>query len=109
MTYTRLPLLFMTLLLALAVHLQWTGASTLVDAPQECVECEVVEFPDLTPSDAYGVLMHSFEVAGDPPDSFVADIRRRPAREARPEWVAGYPALRRPDAPRVLLRPPRLV
>ncbi|WP_018412723.1 hypothetical protein [Methyloversatilis thermotolerans] len=108
MTYTRLPLLFITLVLALAVHLQWPGASALADAPQECVECEVVETPDFAPTDVYGVLMHKFELAGDPPDNFVAEVRRRPAREARPEWVAGFLALLDPHASRVLLRPPRL-
>lgn len=105
MSIARIALLIGTLVLALSSL--WAGQDALAHAPEQCVRCTVAESPDDVPTDAYGALMYRLDLAGDPPDSFVAEVIRSAGREARPEHASHIPLLLEPEPARVPLRPPR--
>ncbi len=105
MSLARIALLIGTLVLALTTL--WDGGDALAHAPEQCVRCSVAESPDDVPTDAYGALMYRLDLAGDPPDSFVAEVMRAAGREARPEHASISPSLLEPEPARVPLRPPR--
>lgn len=106
MSIARIALLIGTLVLALTTF--GVGQDAFADAPEQCVRCTVAESPDDVPTDVYGALMYRLDLAGDPPDSFVADVMRPDGREARPVHVSLIPLLLEPEPARVPLRPPRL-
>lgn len=105
MSSARAFLLIGVLLFALSAL--WAGQRALADAPEQCVNCASFEFPDATPTDAYGALMHRLDLVGDPPDPFVADVLQRARGMARPERIASALVLQDPEHTRVPLRPPR--
>lgn len=106
MSIARIALMIGTLVLALSTL--WTGQDALAHAPEQCVCCTVAESPDDVPTDAYGALMHRLDLAGDPPDSFVAEMMRPDGREARPEHPSFILSRLEPLPARVPLRPPRV-
>lgn len=95
-------------LLICALSTLWAGHVSFSDAPEECMVCVALEDPSDMPTDAYGVLMHRLDLAGDPPDPFVAEPARLKRPHAKPEQGAATPVLPDPESARVLLRPPRV-
>lgn len=106
MSIARIALLIGTLVLALTTFV--VGQDAFAHAPEQCVSCTVAESPDDVPTDAYGALMYRLDLAGDPPDSFVAEVIRSNGREVRPVRAAHISLLLEPEPARVPLRPPRL-
>lgn len=95
-------------LMLLALTTLWSGPAVSADAPEECVTCMVLEDPSETPTDVYGVLMYRLDLAGDPPDPFVAEALREKRPQARPEQRSAARPSQEPEPARVPLRPPRL-
>ncbi len=104
MASTRTFLIVTLLLLALSSL--GTGVRSVADAPADCGSCVVVEAVAHVPSDRLDVLMHSFEMAADPTDPFVAELRHDHPLATRSVAAAAPPRVPIPEAVSVLLRPP---
>ncbi|WP_374336532.1 hypothetical protein [Methyloversatilis sp.] len=99
--------LLATALLLLALSLVGAGSASSSDAPEQCATCSAFSDSTDLASGVYAVLMHRLDLAGDPPDPFVAEPARAACPHARPALTVVQTALLQPEPARVPLRPPR--
>ncbi len=104
MASTRTFLIVTLLLLALSSL--GIGVRGVADAPSDCASCVVAEAVVHAPGDRFDILMHPFEMAADPTDPFVAELRRDHPLATRSVAAAAPPRVPIPEAVSVLLRPP---